>query len=189
MLHRRVKLSKNVAYRILLWVFLALIIFLSLVRLLRVFETLWKEWIVKRFCGSFISQISVFLYNPFLFLLLPAKELVSFPVWICKVIILSDGLPFWNCSFCLNSLNSYACSQGEQSSGLNHNVLYVIHFIKILRCSFFINQFMNYYYFTPPQLCNSVDFSTLSDLKMILLYLSRTMTFSCAIQTFFGFWW
>jgi len=86
MLHRTGKLSENVAYG---FFFLALIVFLFLVHLITVLLTLGKQGVVKSFCGSFISQIPVFLYSPFLFLFLPAKEMVSFQVWLCKVIVLS----------------------------------------------------------------------------------------------------
>lgn len=79
MLHRPVMFSKNVAYR--LFIFFALSIFLLLVHLPSLKHLENREQL-----RGFVAHLS---YNPFLVLFLQAMELVSFPFWICKVIVLS----------------------------------------------------------------------------------------------------
>lgn len=115
-----------------LLIYLALIIFLFLIYVFTVFETLGKHGVVERLCGSFMSQIPLFLHGPFFFFL-PAKELVTFPVWLCGVIpLLLMDFAFEIVPSVWTALMVNVCSQAEQNAGINSKVLHVIHIIKVL---------------------------------------------------------
>lgn len=103
-----------------------------------------------------LSRKSVFLYNLCLFL--PARELVSFTVWVCQVIVLSlmDFAFEIVSSICTASIVT-SVHRVSKIGAFNRKVLCVIHFIKILWVGFFtlwgffsINQFMNYSFALPP---------------------------------------